>query len=239
MKILKITIAALLVLAAASLAGVGRPEAASSASDNPREGITVTGTGHAKTVPDEAEFSLGVTTKGETAQAALSRNSARMERLIEALKSAGVAERDIKTQHVSVGRGYDQSGQESGYSAHNTVSVLIRDLGQAGAVLDAAARAGANDVYGPSLSRSGRESFEAKALKDAVANARTRAKALAEAAGVSLGEVTAITESSQPQPGPWMEMATAGRAVGDAKAPIEPGTEEITAVVTVTFALGG
>jgi uncharacterized protein YggE len=235
MKIIKITIAALLVLAVAALAGVGRPEAASSASDDAREGITVTGTGHAKTVPDEAEFSLGVTTKGETARVALSENSAQTQRLIAALKGAGVAERDIRTQHVSVGPGYDGSGRQSGYSAHNTVSVVIRELDRAGAVLDAAARAGATDVYGPSLSRSDRESFEAKALKDAVANARTRASALAEAAGVSLGEVTAIVESSQPQPGPFYEAA--GRAVADTKAPIEPGTEEVTAVVTVTFAI--
>jgi uncharacterized protein YggE len=237
MKIIKITIAALLVLAVAALAGVGRPEAAGGASDDARQGITVTGTGHVKAVPDEAEFSLGVTTKGSTARAALSENSAQMQRLIAALKAAGVAREDIKTQDVSVGQSYEGSGQPSGYSAHNTVSVRIRDLDRAGAVLDAAARAGANNVYGPSLSRSDREGLEAKALKDAVANARNRAKALAEAAGVSLGEVTAIAESSQPQPGPFYEMA--GRAVAaDAKAPIEPGTEEITAVVTVTFALG-
>ena len=237
MKIIKITIAALLVLAVAALAGVGRPEAAGGASDDPRQGITVTGTGHAKAVPDEAEFSLGVTSKGQTARSALAENSAQMQRLIAALKAAGVADGDIKTQDVSVGQNYEGSGQPNGYSAHNSVSVLIRDLDQAGTVLDAASRAGATDVYGPSLSRSDRDGFEAKALKDAVANARIRAKALAEAAGVALGEVTAIVESGQPQPGPFYEMA--GRAVADAKAPIQPGTEEITAVVTVTYALGG
>lgn len=237
MKIMKITIAALLVLAVAALAGVGRPEAASSASDDTRQGITVTGTGHVKAVPDEADFSLGLTTKGSTARAALSENSAQMRQLIAALKAAGVAEQDIQTQDVSVGRNYDGSVQPSGYSAHNSVSVHIRDLDRAGAVLDAASRAGATDVYGPSLARSDRESLEAKALKDAVANARSRAKSLAEAAGVSLGEVTAIAESSQPQPGPYYAME-AGRAVADAKAPIEPGTEEITAVVTVTFGIG-
>jgi uncharacterized protein YggE len=236
MKIIKITIAALLVLAVAALAGVGRPEGAGGASDDARVGITVTGTGHAKAVPDEAEFSLGVTSKGQTARAALAENSAQMQRLIAALKAAGVAEGDIKTQDVSVGQSYEGSGQPNGYSAHNSVSVLIRDLDQAGVLLDAASRAGATDVYGPSLSRSDRDGFEAKALKDAVANARTRAKALAEAAGVSLGEVTAIVESSQPQPGPFYAMA--GRAVADAKAPIQPGTEEVTAFVTVTFALG-
>jgi uncharacterized protein YggE len=158
-----------------------------------------------------------------------------MRALIGALKTAGLAERDIKTQDVSVGAAYDNSGQAGGFSAHNSVAVRIRDLSRAGAILDAAARAGASDVYGPNLRRSDREGLEAQALKDAVANARARAETLAEAAGVSLGEVTAISEESQADGPVW---AMAERAATDTKVPIEPGREEITAVVTVTFAIG-
>lgn len=234
MKTIHIAIAALLVLGIAAFAGVGRPDAAGGASDEPRDGITVMGTGHVSAVPDEAEFSLGVVTKGRTAREALTANSAQMGQLIDALKTAGVAERDIKTQDVSVGPAYDGSGKASGYSARNSVSVHIRDLSRAGAILDAASQAGANEVYGPSLSRSDREDLEARALKDAVANARVRAEALADAGGVSLGDVTAISEQSQPARPVW---AMAERAA-DSKVPIEPGREEITAVVTVTFAIG-
>jgi hypothetical protein len=158
-----------------------------------------------------------------------------MRELIDALKAAGVAERDIRTQDVSVGAAYDGSGKAGGYSARNSVSVRIRDLNRAGAILDAASRAGANEVYGPNLGRSDREGLEARALKDAVANARARAEALAEAAGVSLGDVTAISEQTQPDGPVW---AMAERAATDSKVPIEPGREEITAVVTVTFTIG-
>lgn len=235
MKVIHITIAALLVLAAAALAGVGRPEAAGGASGDTGKGISVTGTGRVDAVPNEAEFSFGVTTKGQTAREALTANSAQMGAVIEALKAAGIAASDIKTQDVSVGTAYDGTGKAGGYSARNSVAVRIRDLDRASTVLDAASRAGANEIYGPSLSRSDREGFESEALKDAVANARQRAEALAEAAGVTLGEVTAITEA-QPSGGPiW---AAAERSASDAKAPIEPGTEEITAVVTMTFAIG-
>jgi uncharacterized protein len=234
MKIIQIALAALLVLAVAALIGVGRPEAAGGASDGPRDGITVNGTGRTNAVPNEAEFSLGVTTKGQTARAALSANSAQMRELIAALKAAGVAGRDLRTQVVSVGTNYEPEGGQNGYSAHNSVSVRITDLNRAPAILDAASQAGANEISGPSLSRSNRESLEAKALQDAVANARARAEALADAAGVSLGDVTAIIESTQPEGGPFYEMA--GRAM-DAKAPIEPGREQITASVTVTFAI--
>src|SRR5262245_4675850 len=184
MKTIGIAASALLVLASAALAGIGRPEPAG-ASEASGEGITVTGTGSVQVVPDEAEFSIGITTKGATARAAMSENAAEMERLIAALKAAGVDGADIKTQDVSVGRDYDGGAEGSGYAARNSVSVHIDDLARASAVLGAASRAGANEIYGPTLSRSNRETFEAKVLKEAVANARVRAEALADAAGVS------------------------------------------------------
>jgi uncharacterized protein YggE len=228
MKTIRIALAAALILAAAALAGVGRPETAGADTDS-SGGITVTGTGPVSSVPDEAEFSLGVSTTGTTARSTLASNTQQMQRVIDALRAAGVARADIKTQDVSVGRDYDDDG---GYTARNSVSVTIHDLDRAGAVLDAASRAGANEVYGPSLTRANRSGLETKALKAAFADARDRAEALAEAAGVSLGKVAAITE--QPQSGgEYMPML----AKRDAAAPIEPGREQIAASVTVTFAI--
>ena len=156
-----------------------------------------------------------------------------MRELIAALKAAGVAERDIQTQDVSVGSDYDETGRSDDFVASNTVSVLIRDLDRAGAVLDAAAKAGANNVYGPSLTRSNREGLEAKALEDAVASARKRAETLADAAGVDLGTVTAISET--PSMGGPELLARAADAASSP--PIEKGTQEIQATVTVTFAI--
>jgi uncharacterized protein len=236
MKTIRIAAAALLVLAAAALSGIGRPETAGGASEDPREGITVTGIGHVDAVPDEAEFSLGITTNAQTARAALTANSARMQRLIAALKAAGVAERDIKTQNVSVGPSYDGGPEKTeGYAATNSVSVRIQQIDRAGAVLEAASNAGANQVYGPALTREDREGLEQKALENAVANARKRADTLAKAAGVDVGRVAAIVEGADR--GSFYE---GGRVAMDAvstPAPIEKGTEEITASVTVTFAI--
>ena len=120
--------------------------------------------------------------------------------------------------------------------ARNSVAVTLRDIERSSAVLDAASRAGANEVYGPSLTRSNREAYEAKALESAFGNARKRAEALADAAGVRLGRVTSIVEgfSGGPQPMMDMQRAKAETAVG---APIEAGSEEIQASVTVTFAI--
>ena len=231
-----IRIAALVVAAAAvvAFAGVGRPDSAGGAA-KPTGGITVTGTGTITSVPDEATFTVGVQTQGSTAREALASNSEQMRRVIGAVRSAGVSKDDIQTQDVSVSANYSDGNQIDGYSASNSVLVTIRDLSRAGKVLDAASNAGANQVYGPSLSRSDQDALERKALRDAVGEARTKAEVLAKAAGVSLGGVTAITEGSSGGAEPYY--ATDLR-MAKADAPIEPGTQDIQASVTVTFAIG-
>jgi uncharacterized protein YggE len=233
MKPIRIAIVVLLGAAVVALAGVGRPESAGGA-DKPAGGITVIGAGKVKAVPDEAEFSLGVQSKGRTAREALAANSERMKHVLAALRAAGVAKEDIQTQDVSVSSSYDDNEQIAGYTTSNSVSVRIRNLARAGAVLDAATSAGANNVYGPSLSRSDRDELQAKALRSAVADARAKAEALADAAEVELGSVTAIEEASEGGYEPYFAAALSSRAP---QAPIEPGTQEIQAKVTVTFAI--
>jgi uncharacterized protein len=236
MKTIRIGALALLLLAAAAVAGIGRPEAAGGADAEPRTGITVTGVGSVESVPNEGLFSLGVSTDGATARAALAANSEAMRKVLAALDNAGVDAKDVKTETVSVGPDYSVDGKSpSGFTARNSVSVRIRDLAKAASVLDAASQAGANEVNGPMLTRTNRDELEAEALKDAVANARKRAEALADAAGVGLGRVTAIVEGFSGGPGPMMEM----RASADVASspPIRPGTEAVQATVTVTFAI--
>lgn len=231
MKMLKIVIAALLLLGLVALAGIGRPESAGGASEETRNGITVTGVGQVDAVPDQAQLSVGVTTKGSSAREAMTANAAQMERVIDALKGAGVAARDIRTQDVSVGQGYDEKGAD-GYSASNTVTVTVRRVDRVGAVLEAASRAGANQVYGPSMTRENSKTLEHRALELAVKNARERAETLAKAADVSLGSVTAITESPAQDGVIYAERAALAKDT-----PIEKGTQEISASVTVTFAI--
>jgi len=232
-----IRIAALVLVGAAVVvfAGVGHPESAGGVPAKPAGGITVTGTGTVKAVPDEAQFSLGVQSEGQTAREALAANSERMSRVLAAVRAAGVAKGDIQTQDVSISPSYEDKGQITGYTARNSVSVRIRDLAEAGAVLDAATNAGANEVYGPTLDRSDREEQQAKALRSAVDNARSKAEALADAADVRLGEVTAISEGFEGGPETYYGRA---KLMADSAVPIEPGQQDIQATVTVTFAIG-
>jgi uncharacterized protein YggE len=234
MTTIRIAAVALLVLAAAAFAGVGRPDRAGGASAQ-SGGITVNGVGTVDSVPDEAEMSFGVQTEGATSRQALARNSAQMERVLAALEAAGIADKHVQTQDVSVWPRYDMEGETTdGYTARNSVRVTIHDLDQAGAVIEAATRAGANEVSGPLLSSSAREQLEAKALEAAVADARKKAEALAKAAGVGLGRVTAMVEGGS-TPGPVVFEAAASRSLKDV--PIQPGQEEVQATVTVTFAI--
>jgi hypothetical protein len=233
MKPLRVAVLVVLAAAVVAFAGVGRPEPAGGA-EKPAGGITVTGVGTITSVPDEASFTIGVQTQGSTAREALSANSEQMRRVIAAVKAAGVAKDDIKTQDVSVSANYADEGRIDGYSARNSVLVKIRDLDKAGPILDAASNAGANEVYGPTLSRSDEDALQAKALGSAVQDARKKAEALADAAGVRLGRVTSITEGSS---GGWQPYY-AERALAKDTAPIEPGTQDSQATVTVTFAIG-
>jgi uncharacterized protein YggE len=234
MKTIRIAAVALLVLAAAAFAGVGRPDSAGGVSA-PAEGITVNGVGTVESVPDEAQMSFGVQTEAVTSREALARNSAQMERVLGALEAAGIAEKDVQTQDVSIWPKYDSTGERAaGYTARNSVTVTIHELGKAGAVIDAATRAGANEVSGPMLSSSGRERLEAKALAAAVDNARQKAESLAKAAGVGLGRVTAMVEGGG---SPAPVMLEAARASADKPVPIQPGQEEVQATVTVTFSI--
>jgi hypothetical protein len=234
MKPLRVAVLVVLAAAVVAFAGVGRPEPAGGA-EKPAGGITVTGVGTITSVPDEASFTIGVQTQGSTAREALSANSEQMRRVIAAVKAAGVAKDDIKTQDVSVSANYADEGRIDGYSARNSVLVKIRDLDKAGPILDAASNAGANEVYGPTLSRSDEDALQAKALRGAVEDARKKAEALADAAGVRLGRVTSITEGSS---GGWQPYYASERALAKDAAPIEPGTQDSQATVTVTFAIG-
>jgi uncharacterized protein YggE len=224
-------------LVAAAYIGIGRPDAATGQTTGTTaaaSGITVIGNGSVKAAPDTADFSFGVETQGETSGQALDENNKAVEKVIAAVKGAGVAAVDIQTQQVSVSPRYSQDGQTIvGYSAINSVNVKVRDLGQAGAVVDAAVAAGANQVYGPTFSIASQSGLYQDALGKALEDARSKAEAIAADAGLSLGNITAIVEGGTF--GPPVPLAEGG--AGDSSVPIEPGQQEIVATLTVTYSI--
>ena len=223
-------IAGVLTLAAL-LAAVSLPGSASSAAAE-TGGITVQGTASVVSAPDRAEVSFGVESQGQTARAALSANAAEMRRVIAAVRAAGGT--DLKTQSVSLSPRYGEQNAVQAFVATNSVSATIREIGKAGALIDAAVNAGANQVYGPSLSRGDQGDLYREALKAAVAEARASAQALASASNLSLGRITAIVEGGgAPPPMPF----AAEKAMDAGSTPVEPGTQQVSATVSVTFSV--
>ena len=196
--------------------------------------ITVNGTGIVTTVPDEAQFTFGVSTTAPSAKAALGANAARMNRLIAALKSAGIAPADIQTAEISLSPNTNDNGSKVlSFTASNSVTVKTRQISKAGPIVDAAVGAGANLVSGPSLGPSGQSALQRRALQKAVADARGRALAIAQAAHVTLGPVMTVSEGSSSP----IQFAPAPKAAAAAATPVEPGSVQVEEDVTVTFAI--
>jgi uncharacterized protein len=221
----------LVLLAIAVALFAGGADAATTAGAT-SDSVTVSGTGIVNAVPDQAEFDFTVQTKGATAAVALSRNATDTKAVIAAVEGAGVAAANIQTTQVSLEPVLSSDGTSIvGYTAADSIAATKLAIAKAGDVVDAAVGAGANGVSGPSLTVSSQDALYAQALKAAVAQAKTKAQALAEAAGRNLGAVTTIIEGGGSVPVPF--------AVGAAKdsTPIEPGTQQIQATVTVSYAL--
>ena len=189
-------------------------------------GLTVVGTGEVPAVPDVAEWSFGVEARASTARRALAASAATIRRVVAGLRAAGVARNDIQTQDASLYPRLNRRNQVTGYVAPSRVRAVVRDLRRAGAVIEGAVRAGATDVFGPSLSASNREQLLREALEEALDEAKAKAERLAAKLGVALGRPAAVVERG----GAVYEAAGAALSV-------EPGEQEIVGTLTVTFAI--
>ena len=224
------------LLVAAAIAGVAQPHLGRSATPTTGTTITVTGNGTVDATPDRASFDFGVMTNGATAAEALSRNASQARAIIDALKKAGIASSAIQTTQVSLWPQTSSNGTViTGYQASNSVQVTAA-LGKSGALVDAAVGAGANNVDGPNLDTAETSSLRNEALKQALAEAKGKAQAIAEAAGLTLGAPSTVREGGQATPIVYgAELAVPAKAAP----PIEAGTQKIQASVTVTYSAGG
>jgi hypothetical protein len=215
-----------------------QPISAAAPAAVPMRQITVVGQGEAKATPDTAMVQIGVQTEALTARQALTDNNTKMTALIAKLKELGVGDKDIQTSNISIYPRYDHEGREVvGYQVGNMVSVKIRNVGQTGALLDQVVEAGANNLSGITFMIDDAKALEQQARDQAIANARTRAEAMAKAAGATVGQVYSITENIGTPPPMPMPMAAAREMATDASVPVEAGEQTITAQVQITFEL--
>ena len=167
--------------------------------------LTVKGEGVVSLNSDTATITLGIRKfahEVKTAQQAVNRN---MDAVIDALTGAGVTKEDIYTSSISIypEYNYDNDDDEAdsegsnrikGYDASNSITILTRDIESVGTLIDIAFDAGANTLDDVSFSASDTTEAMKEALRRAIADARDKAEAMAEAAGVTLGGVISMTE---------------------------------------------
>jgi uncharacterized protein YggE len=218
-----------------------RADSAPSAQTMPRT-IAVTGSGSAFLDPDLALVTIGVQTEAEEAAEAVADNNAQSQELIDALRDFGIAANDIQTTNFSIfpQQQIDPQGRTTGeiqYVVNNSVQVTVRDLDQVGDLLDAAVQAGANSIYGIQYDVEDKTEALAGARQEAVANARELAEELAQAAGVSVGEVQSISIGGAGYPTPMPLFRGGDMAQAEAAVPVNPGQMHLTVDVTVVYTI--
>jgi uncharacterized protein YggE len=205
--------------------------------------LSVSGSGEAFLAPDIAYVYIGVHTENTTAAQAVSDNTAQTEELIQAIRDFGVEANDIRTTNFSIypmDRFDPSTGLPSGekvYAVDNTVYVTVRSLETLGDLLDTAVQAGANTVNSIQFDVEEKDDALQQARAEAVEDARNQAQALAQAAGLTLGEIRSISFFDAPVYPLFDGKGGGGMAAAEAAVPIQPGQLTFTVSVNVTYEL--
>ena len=213
--------------------------------NNQQQGIWVSGEGKVTAVPDVATLSLGIESQEATVAEAQANAAEAMDNVMKALKDEGVNDKDIQTRSFYIRKvtRWDNDNQREiilGYRVSNMVTAKIRDVANAGTVIDAVAAAGGDltRINNIGFTVDDPTPYYEQAREKAVAEAAAKAKKLADTAGVKLGKPTYISESSY-MPGPIYraDMIPMAEAAPPMETPISPGELEITTNVQIAYAI--
>ena len=204
--------------------------------------LSVSAEASAHRVPDVATLSTGVVTQAADANAAMRTNAQQMDKVMAAIRAAGIAERDVQTSGINLNPQYKyvENAPPSivGYQASNTVNVKVRDLSKLGKVLDAFVEQGANQVNGPSFEVDKPDEAYDEARVATLKKAQARAQTYADALGLKVRRIVSISEggASFPRPMPMMRaMASDGFAK---ETSVSPGEAALAVSIDVVFELG-
>lgn len=205
--------------------------------------LSVSAEASAQRVPDVATISTGVVTQAADANAAMRANAVQMDKVMAAIRAAGIAERDIQTSGINLNPQYKyvENAPPSivGYQASNTVNVKVRDLSKLGKVLDTFVEQGANQVNGPSFEVDKPDEAYDEARVAALKKAQARARTYADALGLKVRRIVSINEggASFPRPMP-MVRAMAADAMMAKETSVSPGESTLSVSIEVVFELG-
>jgi uncharacterized protein len=205
---------------------------------NKTDSFNVTGQGKVSIKPDIARLTVGVQANGKTVQQAQDQLNGAINKVSSAVKSLGVKESDIQTTNYNINPESDVRGSVSqeitGYLANTNLSIKVADIEKANAVLDAATKAGANQVGGISFDVADRSKAENEAREKAVSDAKSKASAAAKIAGFKLGKIINYSENFGGVY-PLAYGAVTKNAAEDTRTNVEPGSTDVEVMVTLSY----
>jgi len=205
--------------------------------------LSVSGEGKVYATPDLGTLSIGVEAQAETVDQARTQAADAIDKVINSLKTNSIDEKDIQTSQYSIYpvTKWDSDTEEYvtvGFQATNTLTVKIRNLEEAGTIIDDAAAAGGDltRIQGISFSVEDPKPYQEQARQAAFEDAMAKAETMAQLAGVELGQPISISESSGYIPPIYY---AAGEKAMDqaASTPIDPGEQEITITVQISYGI--
>lgn len=209
--------------------------------DDGRRTLTVTGESTVKVKNEEAVLRLGVTTRDFYAKEAAETNTKIMNKVKKAIIEAGVEENKIETRRYSLSQVSERRKDDTyvrKYEARNDLKVVVKDIDMAGTVLDAAVKAGANDINSVQFRVKDTTKYKDEALRKAIQNAKKKADLMAEAVGKKVVNVVNISEGMVDMIPVYdtrsKMMYEADGAIGSG-IPLEGGESTIEATVTIVF----
>lgn len=217
------------------------------AGDEPVPRITVTGEGSVDIAPDMAVLVLSVNREATTAREALTANSAAMSKVLAAMTALGIEKRDLQTANFDIqprytypnrqGNGAAEAPKLVGYIVRNSLSVRVRDISRVGEVLDTSVTLGVNEGGSILFTNDDPSAAITQARVKAMETALSKARTLADAAGVSLGNVLEISEQNySPRAQPMM--ARGMMAMDSAESvPIAAGENSYKVTVNVSLSI--
>jgi uncharacterized protein len=235
--------AAVAVLAIAAYQAVHGTSPAPAAATGPRPASGVlqpfmrfTGSGKVTMRPDRGSISFQTHGTGSTLVLAENQASDAMRAVIHRLRADGVARADLQTDGVSGG----PRPRQGDYAADQSLQVTVRDLAKAGRLLADGTGAGAQSVYGVDFSISDQHRAYDDALAAAVRDARSKADTAAAVAGLHVSGVISVSETQNEQVYYANDLGRSVPAAAGAQlVPVQRGTQQVSAQVTVVFAYSG
>jgi uncharacterized protein YggE len=201
--------------------------------------IRVTGEAAVTTKPDQAQIDIGVVTEAKNAQAVATENAEKLDAVLAELRKALGPGADIKSTSYSLTPVYHYPKEGgtptiTGYSATNVIQVKTNELTQVGKIIDMATQSSANRIQSLQFTLKDEQAVYIQALREAVAKARAKGEAIASALGLKIVRVLSVEEGG-PVSRPVYAEGMQARGAAPVQTPIEPGTIEVRARVTLTL----